>query len=57
MFQYPEALIEVGRLQGNSIQKYQGLRSAKRTLVQKHKLSPGKYIVFVRISYHKDWED
>lgn len=34
-FQYPEALIEIGKLNGNSCQKYQGLRSARRTLIKK----------------------
>lgn len=57
MFQYPEAIIQIGKINGNQCQKFQGIRSAKRTSVQKQRLTPGRYVVFVRIAYHKDFED
>lgn len=56
-FQYPDALIEIGRLNGGSIQKSQGLRSRRRTLFKKEVLQPGTYIVRAQISYDKKFEN
>lgn len=57
IFRYPDAIFEIGRVEGNSVKKYQGLRSARRTLFKKETLSPGTYIAFVKIQYDPDFED
>lgn len=48
-FRYPEAHIELGRLDGGSCERYQGLRSARRTLFKKQNLQPGTYVIWARI--------
>lgn len=55
MFQYPEAYIQLGKIQGNSCQKYQAVKSSKRTLWKKQRLPPGKYIAYVKINYNVDF--
>ena len=39
------------------MKKFQGLRSARRTLFKKETLTPGRYVAYVKISYDRDFED
>lgn len=57
-FSYPLAYIQLGRLEGGDVQKYQAFQSRRRTLYHKHdNLQPGTYIVHARIDYDRDYED
>jgi hypothetical protein len=46
----------VGKLNGNTIEKYPGAISSKRTLYHPLKLSGGEYIVFVKMHHDAKFE-
>jgi hypothetical protein len=54
-YNYPTALIELGLLNNNSIQKLQGFQSNQRTTQQKYKMQAGVYIVKIRIDFDSKW--
>lgn len=55
-YNYPTALVELGLVNGASIQKLQGFQSNARTTQQKFNLKAGNYIVKVRIDFNPQWE-
>ena len=51
MFRYPEAHIELGRVEGDQCQRIQGLRSRRRTLFKQVDINAGTYVVWAKIAY------
>ena len=55
MYRYPLAHLEIGKLDGGYVEKYQGFQSRRRTLCRRYDLQPGTYIVYARIDFDKDF--
>ena len=56
VFRYPEAHIELGKLDGEQCHRVQGLKSKRRTLFKKVECTEGVYIAWVRIAYNNQFE-
>ncbi len=56
LYQYPEARIDLGKLNGNSCQKLESLISMKRTLFKGYELGPGTYVAYVKINFNRQFE-
>ena len=56
-FHYPEAHLEIGRIEGGSCHRLQGFRSGRRTLFKKENLQPGTYVVMAKIDYNPQFEN
>lgn len=55
-YNYPEARLDLAKVNGNSCQKLESCISSRRTLFKGYQLTPGIYVAFVKIAYDRKFE-